>query len=364
MAGASPATFRERWQVFQPDRNRPDAWKYALPPNCTLDTDVKRIERVARRHEQAVALDAAKADVGAALRKRNRADPLAFRVEHHDPVEPFAGAPAAPQIAVCIATKAVRRLGGLAGHEHLAIGELGTVVDDIVDPDQARHIAEVDDIHFPLVRREAQPVRPDVADHHGGAAGLRIEPVDVGRQLLLRHVALVVAGDAWRRIREPDRAVGFDYDVVRGIERLPVELVYQHRDGAVIFGTRHAPGVVLAGDEAALAVARVAVGVVRRLAVHGGAARLLIPPQDAIVRNVAPQQAARVAEPHRPFAPAGAGVEALDAGVENAIFQKARIDDLDGRVRITLARFPAAKCLRRGQRSRGHRRPRAQNIPS
>src|SRR5262249_16731291 len=197
---------------------------------------------------------------GAGPGERDGADTLAFRIEHHDAVEAFAGAPAAPQIAVGIAAEAVRRFRRFARHERLAAAEFGAVFDDVVDSDQARNIAEVDDIHFPLVRREAQPVRPDVADHHGGAAGLRIEPVDVGRPLLLRHVALVVAGDAWRRIREPDRAVGFDYDVVRGIERLPVELVYQHRDGAVIFGTRHAPGVVLAGDEAALAVARVAVG--------------------------------------------------------------------------------------------------------
>src|SRR5215471_2902326 len=169
MAGTSPATIRERWQVFQPDRNRPDASKYVLPPDRTLRTDVERIERVACRHEQAVALDAAKADVGAALRKRNRADPLAFRIEHHDAVEPFAGTPAAPQIAVGIATETVRRLGGLAGHERLAVGELGAVVDDVIDPDQARHIGEVDDVHFALVWGEAQTVRPDVADHYGGA---------------------------------------------------------------------------------------------------------------------------------------------------------------------------------------------------
>src|SRR5262249_31630055 len=135
-------------------------------------------------------------------------------------------------------------------------------------------------------------------------------------------------------------------------------------DGAVIFGTGHAPGVVLAADEAALAVAGVAVGIVRRLAEHGGAAGLLIPPQDAVVGDVAPQEAARVAEPNRALAPPCAGVEPLDAGIENAIFQKARIEDLDGRVWITLARLPAAERRRRGQRSRGHRRPRAQNIAS
>ena len=72
--------------------------------------------------------------------------------------------------------------------------------------------------------------------------------------------------------------------------------------------------VVLAGDEPALAVAGVAVGVVRRLAVHAGAPGLLVPAHDAVVGNVAPQQAARVAEIDRPLAPAHAGREPLDAG--------------------------------------------------
>src|SRR6266446_669042 len=334
---------------------------YKSPTYRALRPDIQRIERVARRHEEAVTLDAAEADVGAAFGERDRADPLAVRIEHHDAVEPFAGAPAAPQMAVGVAAEAVRRLGRLAGHEWLAAGKLGAVVDDVIDPDEARHIAEVDDIHLPLVRREAQPVGPDIAGHHGGAAGLRIETVHVGRQFLLGHVAFIVARDARGGIREPDRAVGFDHDVVRGIERLAVELIDQHRDGAVIFGARHAPGVVLAGDEAALAIARVAVGIVRRLAEHGGAAALLIPAQDAVVGNVAPQQAARVAEPYRTFTPARAGEKPFDAGVEHAIFQKARVEDLDGRVRIALARLPAAERRRRGQR---RRHPRAQHIAS
>src|SRR5258708_13795836 len=273
------------------------------PSDRALRPDIERVERVARRHEEAVALDAAEADVGAALWQRDRADPLAFRIEHQDAVQSFAGAPAAPEVAVGVATEAVRRLGRFAGHEWLAAGKLGAIVDDVVDADQARHIAEVDDILLALARGEAKPVGPDVADAHGGAAGLRIETVHVGRQLLLGHVALIVGGDARGRVREPDRTVGFDHDVVRRIERLAVEFVDQHRDGAVIFGARHPPGVVLAGDEAALAVAGVAVGIVRRLAEHGGAAALLIPSQDAGVGNVAPQPAPRVPKPYPTFPP-------------------------------------------------------------
>src|SRR5436189_6382729 len=64
---------------------------------------------------------------------------------------------------------------------------------------------------------------------------------------------------------EPDRVVGLHHDVVGRIERLAVELVHQHGDRAIIFGAGDAARVVLAGDEAALPVARVAVGEVRGL---------------------------------------------------------------------------------------------------
>src|SRR6516164_6364654 len=77
------------------------------PPNRALRVDVKRIKRVARRHEQAVALEAAEADIGAALGQRDRSDALAFGVEHHDAIAPLPGAPTAPQIAIDIAAVAV-----------------------------------------------------------------------------------------------------------------------------------------------------------------------------------------------------------------------------------------------------------------
>src|SRR5271170_4751033 len=77
-----------------------------------LGVHIQRIERVAGRHEQAVALDAAEAEVGAALGERDLADPLAVRIEHHDAVERRRGAPAAPQVAVDVAAEAVRRLTG------------------------------------------------------------------------------------------------------------------------------------------------------------------------------------------------------------------------------------------------------------
>src|SRR6185503_8482416 len=66
-----------------------------------LGVDIERIDRVTRRHEQPIALDAAEAEVGAAFRERNKADWLAGRIENLDAVLLLvAHTPAAPQVAV------------------------------------------------------------------------------------------------------------------------------------------------------------------------------------------------------------------------------------------------------------------------
>src|SRR6185295_14117837 len=87
--------------------------------------------------------------------------------------------------------------------------------------------------------------------------------------------------------------------------------------------------VVLAGDEAALAVARVAVGVVGGLAINAGAAGLFVPAHDAVVRDVAPQQAARVAEIDRAFVPARPGVKPLHAREPKPEIVERRIEYLN-----------------------------------
>src|SRR5205085_954126 len=91
---------------------------------------------------------------------------------------------------------------------------------------------------------------------------------------------------------------GVDQDAAVG-EPLAAEAIHQHGDRAVVFGARDAPPAVLAGDEPALAIAGVAVGKIRGLAVNAHLARLLLPLEDAIVGDVAPEQIAAVAEPHR-----------------------------------------------------------------
>src|SRR5260221_7511646 len=309
--------------------------------NRALRIDVERIERLAGGHEETVSLQTAEAKIGAALGQRDAADRLPRRREDHHTVETvLAHAPAGPEIAVDVAAEAVRR--ARAGiDEDPALGELLAVGDDVVDADQARYRAGLHDVHLLLVRREAQPVRPvDALGHDRRPPALAVDAIDVRRQFRRRLVAFVMAEDAEGRIGEPDRIVRFDDDVVRRVEWLAVEAVEDDGDAAVIFGARHPPRIVLAGDETALAVARVAVGVVRRLAEDADRAGLLLPFHHPVVRDVAPQQIAAVAEPHRPLAPAEAGRQALDAGQGDAIFREAGVQDFDRRIRIALARLP------------------------
>src|SRR6185312_6472490 len=106
-------------------------------------------------------------------------------------------------------------------------------------------------------------------------------------------------------------------------------------------GAAHLPSAMLAGDEAALAVAGVAVGVAGRLAEHADRSGLLFPFEDAIVGDVAPQQKAAIAEPHRPLAPAAPGIELLDRGVERrADLLEARVKSDHRGVRIWHAGLP------------------------
>src|SRR6185437_5938120 len=94
--------------------------------------------------------------------------------------------------------------------------------------------------------------------------------------------------------------------------------------------------IMLAGDEPPIAVARVAVRVVRGAAEDADMPVLLEPAHHPVVGDVAPQQVAAVAEIDRPLGPAEAGGDALDCGV--ALRRKALIQPLDPRVRIARAR--------------------------
>ena len=102
--------------------------------------------------------------------------------------------------------------------------------------------------------------------------------------------------------------------VIGRIEPLALETVGDHGDLSVMFGPCHPSGAMFACDQPALAVAGVAIAVVRRLPKCGDAAAGS-PTQDSIVRNVGEKQAARIAEPDRPFDPVKPGGELFDRSV-------------------------------------------------
>src|SRR5258705_13440560 len=104
---------------------------------------------------------------------------------------------------------------------------------------------------------------------------------------------------------------------------------------------------MLASDESALAVAGVAVGMVARLTEDADPAGFLVPAHDAVIGNVAPQKTAHIAEIHRALVETAAVREPLDARKREPVFIEGRIEILNCRVRIALARFPGRQCRRR-----------------
>src|SRR5262245_22759341 len=88
---------------------------------------------------------------------------------------------------------------------------------------------------------------------------------------------------------------------------------------------------MLAGEQASLAVARIAVGVAGGLAPDADRAGFLVPAPDAIAGHVAPQQAARVADPDRALGPARRRTErrageALDLAERQAITRERGVE--------------------------------------
>lgn len=73
------------------------------------------------------------------------------------------------------------------------------------------------------------------------------------------------------------------------------------------------------------------------LAVHREGFGDFVPTHDAVVGDVADQQVTPVADPHRPFGPTHAGGKFFHAGVEDPQFKKAVVENVNERIRVTLA---------------------------
>jgi hypothetical protein len=115
----------------------------AVAADGALRFHVQRVQRLAGGHEQAVAVNAAEAEVGAALRQVNAQHHRAVRIEHHDTVLGLAAAPPAPQVALDVAAEAVGDAGA-AVHEDTLVGQ--RVAGHVEDVDQARAGAALDHV--------------------------------------------------------------------------------------------------------------------------------------------------------------------------------------------------------------------------
>src|SRR5258708_6765015 len=165
--------------------------------------------------------------------------------------------------------------------------------------------AGIDDVELLFVGREANTVGLiHVAGDDGGFARFRVETINDGGQLEGSFVAFVIGHDAVARVSEPDGTVGMHREIVGGVELFALNSVYQHGDGAIVFGARQAARVVLAGEQPALTIAIVTIAVVRGAAKDADFSGVFEPTQDAVVGDVAPKKIAAVAEPHGPFRPA------------------------------------------------------------
>ena len=161
-----------------------------------------------------------------------------------------------------------------------------------------------------------------------------IEAVDSGRQFEFGFETLVVEQNAVAGIGEPDAPIGMDDDIVGRIQTLALEPVQQHSDGSVVLGAGDTAAEMLAGDQATLAVSRVAIAVIRGLTEYAGLARGFVPLHDAVVGDVAEEQETAVAEVDRTLGPARTRPKSLDYRVGDLEGCEAIVQDFDGGVGV------------------------------
>jgi hypothetical protein len=216
-------------------------------------------------------------------------------------------------------------------------------VDDVEHDDVApRDPVRLHHVQQRLVGGEREPVgRAQVRGGGGQLAGGAVDAVQGGGELGGGSVALVVARDPERGIREPHRPVPGHDHVVGRVQALALPRVRQHADAAVILRAGDASAAVLAGDQPAGGVPGVPVREVRRVAPDAGLAGLLVPPHQPVVRDVAPDQAARVPEPHRTLGPPAPGGEPLDLRLHDDVLLEPAVEHVDGGVRYPVGRLPA-----------------------
>ncbi len=193
--------------------------------------------------------------------------------------------------------------------EIAAVGQRAAI-HHIINADHPRRVrvvrgGSIRHIQALFIRRECQPVGFDhVIDHQRGFAGCRIMAKNVAAvQVRVAFVPLFRARqNAIRRVCKPDRPIRFDDHIVRRIELLALVIVHHRHDAAVRLCADDAPPAMFAGNQAALQIKRVAVGVIRGLAKNLDTAVAFVPAHHPVVGDIAPHHIPR-RHIHRPFRP-------------------------------------------------------------
>ncbi len=239
---------------------------------------------------------------------------------------------AGPDAAVAVEPEAVEQAGG-RNAELPAIADNAAI--DVIDADLGGMAglvrgAGVGDIEQALVEAESEAVGAHhVGDHGADGAAAAVDAIDIaGADLAGRLVALIVGIDAVARIGEPDRAVGFDHRVIGRIEPLALKTVGQRDDCAVMFGAADPAVAVLAGDEPALPVDGVAVGIAGGIAEHRDRAVGLVVAHHAVVWDVGPDEIAPAAEIGGALRPFEAARQFFDMAVAVEQRAEAGVDNL------------------------------------
>src|SRR3954470_1687641 len=239
--------------------------------SSALRRGIHGIERLARGHEQAVALGAAEGDVAAYFGQPDPADQFSIRRPYRDAAiaDVAAGIAGSPEIAVDVAAHSVRSAFDAVHHEvaePLLVREL--VVGADIEHEYvalaagagvAGSLAGADHIQFLVIGREAEPVGIGhlVLGHHEVDAAGWIDAIAVGRQFAFaRHKTGRLADPriefsariggasgtvrlafielaAIGRVGEPVAAIGVGDDIVGRVELLAAKIVGEHDRRAV-----------------------------------------------------------------------------------------------------------------------------------
>ncbi len=108
-------------------------------------------------------------------------------------------------------------------------------------------------------------------------------------------------------------SVRADDDIVRAVQPLALVLVGDERQATVVLSADHAAATVLARDEPALTVDGVAVGVVRGMTEDADRAIALVEAHHPVVGDVREDEMPASREVGRPFRPAPAGPQTVNA---------------------------------------------------